>query len=95
MTRRRTLSQEIRTTGTALHAGVPVTMILSPARSGQGIVFRRADLGVEIPARYDQVSETRLGTSFLSAATVAMVILAPSILQLVLFRNRFDLALAR
>ena len=62
MTRRRTLSQEIRTTGTALHAGVPVTMILSPARSGQGIVFRRADLGVEIPARYDQVSETRLGT---------------------------------
>ena len=62
MTRRRTLSQEIRTTGTALHAGVPVTMILSPALSGQGIVFRRADLGVDIPARYDQVSETRLGT---------------------------------
>lgn len=62
MSRRRTLAQEIRTTGTALHAGVPVTMILSPAPSGQGIVFRRSDLGVDIPARFDRVSETRLGT---------------------------------
>src|SRR5437764_10125715 len=62
MTRRRTIACEIRTTGTALHAGVPVTMTLSPASSGQGIVFRRSDLGVDIPARYDQVSETRLGT---------------------------------
>src|ERR1700754_4706624 len=62
MSRRRTLAQEIRTTGTALHAGVPVTMILSPAPSGQGIVFRRSDLDVDIPARFDRVSETRLGT---------------------------------
>jgi UDP-3-O-[3-hydroxymyristoyl] N-acetylglucosamine deacetylase len=62
MTLRRTIAREIRVTGTALHAGVPVTMILSPAASGQGIVFRRADLGVEIAALYDQVSETRLGT---------------------------------
>jgi UDP-3-O-[3-hydroxymyristoyl] N-acetylglucosamine deacetylase len=62
MSRRRTLAQEIRTTGVALHAGVPVTMILSPAPSGQGIVFRRSDLGVDIPARFDRVSETRLGT---------------------------------
>jgi UDP-3-O-[3-hydroxymyristoyl] N-acetylglucosamine deacetylase len=62
MTRRRTLAREIRTTGTALHAGVPVTMTLSPAPSGHGIVFRRADLGVEIAALYDRVSETRLGT---------------------------------
>ncbi len=37
-------------------------MILSPAESGQGIVFHRADLDRSIPARYDQVSETRLGT---------------------------------
>lgn len=62
MSRRRTLAHDVRTIGTALHAGVPVTMILSPAPSGQGIVFRRADLSVDIPARYDQVSETRLGT---------------------------------
>jgi UDP-3-O-[3-hydroxymyristoyl] N-acetylglucosamine deacetylase len=62
MTRRRTIAQQVRATGTALHAGVPVTMVLSPAQSGQGVVFRRADLDVSIPARYDRVSETRLGT---------------------------------
>jgi len=62
MTRRRTIAHDVRATGTALHAGVPVTMVLSPAQSGQGIVFRRADLDVSIPARYDRVSETRLGT---------------------------------
>ena len=35
-------------------------MILSPAPPGQGVVFRRD--GAEIPARYDLVAETRLGT---------------------------------
>ncbi len=62
MTRRRTIARTIRTVGTALHAGVPVTMTLSPAQSGRGIVFHRTDLGVEIAALYDRVSETRLGT---------------------------------
>lgn len=62
MTPRRTIAHQVRATGTALHAGVPVTMILSPLPSGSGIVFRRADLGVDIPARYDLVRETRLGT---------------------------------
>ena len=37
---------------------------LLPAHPGTGIVFRRDDLGgAEIPARYDRVSETRLGTA--------------------------------
>lgn len=62
MTPRRTIAHALTVTGTALHAGVPVTMILSPGPSGSGVVFRRTDLGVDIPARYDQVSETRLGT---------------------------------
>ncbi len=62
MTPRRTIAHALTVTGTALHAGVPVTMILSPGASGSGVVFRRTDLGVDIPARYDQVSETRLGT---------------------------------
>jgi UDP-3-O-[3-hydroxymyristoyl] N-acetylglucosamine deacetylase len=62
MTPRRTIAHQVRATGTALHAGVPVTMTLSPAESGSGIVFRRSDLGVDIPARYDLVRETRLGT---------------------------------
>ena len=62
MTLRRTIAHPVTVSGTALHAGVPVTMTLSPALCGSGIVFRRADLGIEIPARYDLVSETRLGT---------------------------------
>jgi UDP-3-O-[3-hydroxymyristoyl] N-acetylglucosamine deacetylase len=62
MTQRRTLAHPVTATGTALHAGVPVTMTLSPAASNTGIVFRRTDLNTDIPARYDLVSETRLGT---------------------------------
>src|SRR5579859_3068153 len=60
MSPRRTIAHPVTVSGTALHAGVPVTMTLSP--SDQGIVFRRTDLGADIPARYDLVSETRLGT---------------------------------
>ena len=47
----------------ALHAGCRVRAALLPATAGQGIVFRRSDLGgTQIPARYDRVRETRLGT---------------------------------
>jgi len=38
-------------------------MTLAPAPPGQGVIFRRADKdGAAIPARYDLVGETRLGT---------------------------------
>ena len=60
---RRTIAKEIRKSGTALHAGGTVNMTLSPAPSGSGVLFRRTDLGgKEIPALYDRVGETRLGT---------------------------------
>src|SRR5471032_1200143 len=60
---RQTVAREIAASGVALHAGVTVHMILSPAPPGQGVLFRRSDLGnAEIPARYDLVGETRLGT---------------------------------
>jgi len=60
---RKTLARDIRKSGTALHSGATVTMTLSPAPSGTGIVFRRSDLGSkDIPALYDRVGETRLGT---------------------------------
>lgn len=60
---RRTIATEISTQGAALHAGGTVSMTLSPAPSGTGIVFRRTDMsGREIPALYDRVGETRLGT---------------------------------
>jgi UDP-3-O-[3-hydroxymyristoyl] N-acetylglucosamine deacetylase len=60
---RTTIARAITATGTALHAGVAVTMTLSPAPAGRGVVFVRADLeGAEVPALYDRVGETRLGT---------------------------------
>ena len=63
MSQRRTLSQPVSVSGTALHCGLPIRMELMPAAPGAGIVFRRSDLGgTEVPARYDCVTETNLGT---------------------------------
>ena len=60
---RRTLARAIETEGTALHAGGTVHMTLSPASAGVGIVFRRSDKdNAMVPARYDAVTETNLGT---------------------------------
>ena len=60
---RHTIARPITASGTALHAGTAVTMTLAPAPPGQGVVFIRADLAAtQIPARYDLVGETRLGT---------------------------------
>jgi UDP-3-O-[3-hydroxymyristoyl] N-acetylglucosamine deacetylase len=72
---RRTLAREIAAEGTALHAGGTVHMTLAPAASGAGIVFRRGDLGAaEIPALYDKVGETRLGTVIAQeGATVGVI----------------------
>ena len=74
MTLRRTIAHDVTASGIALHSGVPVTMRLSPAPAGHGIVFRRADIGADIPARFDQVSETRLGTVIGSGAAEVGVV---------------------
>jgi len=57
-----TIKTAICCTGTGLHTGARVNVSLHPAEPGTGIVFRRADLGVEIPARFDLVCDTRLCT---------------------------------
>lgn len=60
---RRTIAREVACEGVALHAGTRERARLLPAEPGRGIVFRRNDMGgAEIPARYDHVTETRLGT---------------------------------
>lgn len=60
---RRTIAYEVSCDGVALHAGTNVRLTLSPAASGTGILFRRGDLGGKtVPALYDRVGETRLGT---------------------------------
>ena len=75
MSFRRTIAKEVACEGIALHAGTQVRMILAPATAGSGVVFRRMDLGgLEVPARYDRVTETTLGTTLESGrASVAVV----------------------
>jgi len=60
--RQRTLAHAIGCMGVGLHSGHEVSLTLHPAAAGSGIVFRRSDLGVSFPARFDLVSDTRLCT---------------------------------
>jgi len=63
MSTRITLARETSAQGIALHSGAQTRMTMSPAPAGTGIVFCRSDRGnAEIPARYDAVAETNLGT---------------------------------
>lgn len=58
----RTLKSAICCVGVGLHSGRRVNVALRPAAAGTGVVFRRLDLGVDIPARFDHVADTRLCT---------------------------------
>lgn len=73
----RTLKAPIDCVGTGLHSGKRVAIALRPAPAGHGIVFRRRDLGIDIPARFDWVADTRLCTVLahptIAAARVATV----------------------
>lgn len=60
--RQRTLAARIGCVGVGLHSGNRIGMDLLPAPADTGIVFRRMDLGMDIPARFDLVSDTRLCT---------------------------------
>ncbi|MDH3637329.1 MAG: UDP-3-O-acyl-N-acetylglucosamine deacetylase [Gammaproteobacteria bacterium] len=65
MITQRTLKNVIRATGVGLHTGEKVYLTLRPAAPNSGIVFRRVDLdpSVEVPARSENVSDTRLSTT--------------------------------
>lgn len=56
------LKTPIGCVGVGLHTGRRVSLTLRPAAPDQGVVFRRTDLGREIPARFDRVVDTRLST---------------------------------
>jgi UDP-3-O-[3-hydroxymyristoyl] N-acetylglucosamine deacetylase len=58
----RTLKAPIGCVGFGLHSGRRISLTLRPAPSGHGIVFRRTDLDVDIPARFNRVVDTRLAT---------------------------------
>ncbi len=60
--RQHTLKRAISCVGVGLHGGQRVSLTLSPAPADSGIVFRRTDLGIDIPARHDAVTDARLCT---------------------------------
>jgi UDP-3-O-[3-hydroxymyristoyl] N-acetylglucosamine deacetylase len=60
-----TLARPASFAGVGVHSGAATRVRLCPAPADHGIVFRRMDLpahGNLAPARFDAVSETRLGT---------------------------------
>ena len=62
----RTLKSPINCSGIALHSGDKVSMTLNPCEANSGIVFMRTDIasgGAEIPARWEQVVDTRMCTT--------------------------------
>lgn len=65
MVKQRTPKTVIQATGVGLHSGDKILLTLRPAPVNTGIVFRRTDLegSPEIPASYQNVSETTLCTS--------------------------------
>jgi UDP-3-O-[3-hydroxymyristoyl] N-acetylglucosamine deacetylase len=58
----RTLKAAIGCVGVGVHSGRRVSLTLHPAEAGTGIVFRRSDIGLDFPARFDRVIDTRLCT---------------------------------
>jgi UDP-3-O-[3-hydroxymyristoyl] N-acetylglucosamine deacetylase len=61
--KQRTVAKRVTATGIGLHSGHPVTLTLAPAPADAGVTFVRMDLGVEIPARNENVLDTRLNTT--------------------------------
>jgi len=59
----RTLDHSIRCSGIGLHSGRKIELILHPAPEDSGITFVRSDLGTDIPAKADYVTDTRLCTT--------------------------------
>ncbi len=57
-----TLRSPIDCVGVGVHTGQRISMVLRPAAPDTGIIFRRSDLGIDIPARHDMVVDTRLCT---------------------------------
>lgn len=61
-----TIHNKISCAGVGLHSGKQIAMTISPAAAGSGIIFKRLDVPLAeslIPARFDAVCETRLGTT--------------------------------
>ena len=61
-----TIAAPVSCAGVSLHTGDMVDMLIKPAAEHTGIVFVRRDVEEahsRVPATYDRVSETTLGTT--------------------------------
>jgi len=69
MLRQRTIKARVSTAGVGLHSGQRVELTMRPAAPDTGIVFRRVDLDapVEIRARADRVTDTRMASTLTAA----------------------------
>ena len=75
MNKQTTLLSPITLSGIGLHSGSRVRMRILPAAAGTGIVFRRMDvepIKSMVPARFDAVVDTRLGTTIRNAQGVTV-----------------------
>lgn len=73
-----TLGNKVSCSGIGLHSGSQVNMVIYPSAPNTGIVFKRMDLPAKealIPARFNAVCESRLGTTLANryGVTVATV----------------------
>lgn len=70
-----TLGNKVSCSGIGLHSGSQVNMTIYPANADTGIVFKRLDVPSDvaaIPAQYDLVCETRLGTTLRNRHGIAV-----------------------
>lgn len=61
--RQKTIARPVAVSGVGIHSARPVRLRLLPAPESTGIVFRRIDSGVEIPALSTAVSSVELATT--------------------------------
>jgi UDP-3-O-[3-hydroxymyristoyl] N-acetylglucosamine deacetylase len=71
MLHQRTIKNSIRATGVGLHSGKKVLMVVKPAPTDTGVVFRRTDLDpiIDVPAYAENVGETMLGTTLIKGSS--------------------------
>lgn len=69
-----TVAAEVSCVGVALHTGDMVNMTIRPGAANTGIVFVRKDVAANnvVPARFDAVMETTLGTTISNSAGVTV-----------------------
>ncbi|MBM3566394.1 MAG: UDP-3-O-acyl-N-acetylglucosamine deacetylase [Alphaproteobacteria bacterium] len=70
-----TLAHAVECVGVGLHSGLNVTMTLKPAEPDRGVVFRRIDVAEgsgDVPARFDNVIDTRMCTTLGNRAGVTV-----------------------